>query len=75
MDTNITEEVFMRMNIQKHRILAVKRFLNGEKPSSICASLGRSRSWLNGSIAMLMVAIRGAKAAHVALSVTRHIPL
>ncbi|MBK5101799.1 MAG: helix-turn-helix domain-containing protein [Desulfobacteraceae bacterium] len=34
------------MNIQKHRILAVKRFLNGEKPSSICASLGRSRSWL-----------------------------
>ncbi len=36
----------MKNNIQKYRILAVKRFLNGEKPSSICTSLGRSRSWL-----------------------------
>ena len=31
----------------KHeRQLAVRRFINGEKPSAICASLGRSRSWL-----------------------------
>lgn len=36
----------MKDDIQKYRILAVKRFLNGEKPSSICVSLGRSRSWL-----------------------------
>jgi transposase len=46
MNTNITEEVFMKNNIQNYRILAVKRFLNGERPSSICTSLGRSRSWL-----------------------------
>ena len=36
----------MKDDIQKFRVLAVKRFLNGEKASSICASLGRSRSWL-----------------------------
>ena len=36
----------MKDDIQEFRVLAVKRFLNGEKPSSICASLGRSRSWL-----------------------------
>jgi len=28
------------------RILGVQRFLAGEKPESICASMGRSRSWL-----------------------------
>ena len=28
------------------RIQAVQRFLAGEKPESICASIGRSRSWL-----------------------------
>jgi transposase InsO family protein len=33
-------------DIQKNRIWAVQRFFNGEKPSSICASLGRPRSWL-----------------------------
>lgn len=36
----------MENDILKCRFLAVKRFHNGEKPSSICASLGRSRSWL-----------------------------
>ena len=36
----------MKDDIEKYRILAVKRFVNGEKPSSICTSLGRSRSWL-----------------------------
>jgi putative transposase len=46
MNTNITEEVFMKNNIQKHRVLAARRFLSGEKSSAICASLGRSKSWL-----------------------------
>lgn len=36
----------MRDDIKKYRILAVMRFLNSEKSSSICISLGRSRSWL-----------------------------
>ncbi len=31
---------------EKQRILAVRRFLSGEKPESICSSLGRSRPWL-----------------------------
>ena len=31
---------------QKQRILAAERFNNGEKPESICVSLGRSRAWL-----------------------------
>lgn len=31
---------------EKQRILAVRRFLAGEKPESICSSLGRSRPWL-----------------------------
>jgi transposase InsO family protein len=32
--------------IEKHRRLAVHRFVSGESASSICASLGRSTSWL-----------------------------
>lgn len=32
--------------IRRQRIVAVKRFLTGERPESICASLGRSKSWL-----------------------------
>ena len=31
---------------EKQRVLAVRRFLAGEKPESICSSLGRSRPWL-----------------------------
>jgi transposase-like protein len=31
---------------EKQRILAVRRFFAGEKPESICSSLGRSRPWL-----------------------------
>jgi hypothetical protein len=31
---------------EQQRILAVQRFRNGEKPESICASLGKSRAWL-----------------------------
>jgi transposase InsO family protein len=31
---------------EKQRILAVRRFLAGEKPEAICSSLGRSRPWL-----------------------------
>ena len=30
----------------RQRIQAVQRFLAGEKPESICTSVGRSRSWL-----------------------------
>ena len=36
----------MKDRNREYRILAVKRFLKGEKPSSICATLGRSKSWL-----------------------------
>lgn len=31
---------------EKQRILAVRRYLAGENPASICPSLGRSRPWL-----------------------------
>jgi transposase len=31
---------------QQQRRWAVKRFLEGESPDAICASLGRSRAWL-----------------------------
>ncbi|MEN6317885.1 MAG: helix-turn-helix domain-containing protein, partial [Syntrophaceae bacterium] len=31
---------------KQQRILAVERFKNGEKPESICASLGKSKVWL-----------------------------
>ena len=36
----------MKDEIQQERIWAVRRFLNDEKPESICASLGRSKAWL-----------------------------
>ena len=36
----------MADGIQQERIWAVQRFLVGEKPESICASLGRSKAWL-----------------------------
>lgn len=36
----------MKDETTQQRILAVQRFLNGEKSESICASLGRSKSWL-----------------------------
>jgi len=36
----------MADDIQQERIWAVQRFLVGEKPESICASLGRSKAWL-----------------------------
>jgi putative transposase len=36
----------MKDEIEQHRTWAVQRFLNGEKPESICASLGRSKAWL-----------------------------
>jgi transposase InsO family protein len=36
----------MKDEIQQERIRAVQRFLNNEKPESICASLGRSKAWL-----------------------------
>jgi putative transposase len=45
MNTAIIMEVFMMDEVQQ-RILAVQRFLSGERPESICASLARSRSWL-----------------------------
>ncbi|MCJ7803363.1 MAG: IS481 family transposase [Desulfobacterales bacterium] len=33
-------------DIQQQRTWGVQRFLNGEKPESVCASLGCSRAWL-----------------------------
>ena len=36
----------MKDEVAQQRILAVQRFLDGEKPESICASLGKSRAWL-----------------------------
>jgi len=36
----------MKDEFSQQRILAVQRFLLGEKPESICASLGRSKAWL-----------------------------
>jgi transposase InsO family protein len=36
----------MKDEIQQERIWAVQRFLKGEKPKSICTSLGRSKTWL-----------------------------
>jgi transposase InsO family protein len=36
----------MDEEIELYRILAVKRFKNGESPETICASLGKSRTWL-----------------------------
>ncbi len=30
----------------KQRMRAVRRFLAGENPEAICASMGRSRAWL-----------------------------
>jgi transposase InsO family protein len=38
-------EVFMKDEV-KQRTHAVQRFLAGEKPGAICASMGRSRAWL-----------------------------
>ena len=36
----------MKNKDEQQRILAVQRFRNGEKPESICASLGKSKAWL-----------------------------
>jgi putative transposase len=40
------EEVSMKKKIQKQRALAVKRYLAGESPESICSSLGKTKPWL-----------------------------
>ena len=37
----------MKNKDEQQRILAVQRFQNGEKPESICASVGKSRAWLH----------------------------
>jgi hypothetical protein len=40
-------EVFpMKSKEEQDRILAVERYHNGEKPASICASFGKSKTWL-----------------------------
>ena len=36
----------MKKKIQKQRALAVQRYLAGESPQSICASLGKTKPWL-----------------------------
>lgn len=47
MGISYMQEVTMKKDAeQKQRILAAERFKNGEKPESICVSLGRSRAWL-----------------------------
>src|SRR3974377_2103504 len=46
MNTKLKREVFMKEKIKKQRGKAVRRFLHGEEPDEICASIGRSRSWL-----------------------------
>ena len=43
---NIIEVEPVKSKEEKQRILAVQCFRNGEKPESICASLGRSKAWL-----------------------------
>ena len=73
MNTNIIKEVFMKGRNREYRTLAVKRFRKGEKPSSICATLNRLKvDFINGSIAILMRAITGMKAVHVALLAGQH---
>lgn len=37
----------MRRDLERERTLAVQRYLDGEAPSAICTSLGRSRAWLH----------------------------
>jgi putative transposase len=36
----------MEVKNKQHRILAVQRFKNGERPESICTSFGKSKFWL-----------------------------
>src|SRR3990167_1883853 len=36
----------MKEKILKQRALAVQRYLSGESPQSICASLGKTKQWL-----------------------------
>jgi putative transposase len=36
----------MEEEIELYRTLAVERFMNGESPDAICASLGKCRAWL-----------------------------
>lgn len=51
----------MEEKIQQYRILAVERFKNGESTEAICASLGKSRAWLNGSNGMAQANPRGVR--------------
>jgi putative transposase len=47
MDNHLVEGgVSMGKDLKQTRQLAIKRFLKGESPSAICASLGKSRFWL-----------------------------
>jgi hypothetical protein len=45
MITEINLEVFMEEENKQQRILAVQRFKSGERPKSICTSLGKSKAW------------------------------
>jgi putative transposase len=36
----------MKKKIQKQRVLAVQRYLSGESPERVCASLGKTKPWL-----------------------------
>ena len=46
MNTQFFKEVFMKKKILKQRASAVQRYLAGEDPESICASLGKTKPWL-----------------------------
>jgi hypothetical protein len=45
MNTELILEVFMKDEIRQQRILAVERFLNGEKPESIWEMKGHHTYW------------------------------
>jgi hypothetical protein len=47
MDTQfLFKDVFMKKKILKQRASAVQRYLAGENPERICASLGKTTRWL-----------------------------
>ena len=36
----------MKRKVEKERAIAVQRFLQGEDPQAVCASMGKSSRWL-----------------------------
>ena len=55
----------MKEKILKQRALAVQRYLSGENPQSICASLGKqNRGCTNGYHGIPLMTQHGVKASH-----------